>query len=444
MAGGADTFDPLANIVTTQSLQQQRLQDYVAKMNGLQAGGGTVGGALAYASGAAGNAFGNMINGTSGGSMLNPNDPSVKRAQLNDMILQDAYSSASGETDPFKKQIAVLTKAADNFRATGNFQTASELDTKVADLAKRAAELRKLNAEAGGAETDNSIKTRTADNVVREKALDVAGKEIGNQQKVNEGINFIKIDPKGGPPQMVNVASMENPQVIAALRASGYVEAAKPALTGGTKELTNQASTQFEEKLMSADQSLAELKNVNASWKPEYSSALASTAATIGNAVERYAPGAIDALPGNLKESYKGYLRWQTNSIGSFNNYVHAITGAQMSAAEAVRLQSAYADALSAGPTKYQEQIRAVVGQLLGTKARYEHLVKANPALAASLAADPQGSMWDSIPTQPASEQDITEFLKTTGLDSVYKKASEEHGAQTQRERLLEIAKGKK
>ena len=57
MAVGADTFNPLAGIMTTATLQQQRLSEYAAQSAALSQKSG-----LAYGQGMAGQAFSNAVN----------------------------------------------------------------------------------------------------------------------------------------------------------------------------------------------------------------------------------------------------------------------------------------------------------------------------------------------------------------------------------------------
>lgn len=161
------------------------------------------------------------------------------------------------------------------------------------------------------------------------------------------------------------------------LASQGYRIIEGSTLTGSMEDLMGKPTrTKIEGSLLGAQESYVELKNVRESFDPYFLTVKGKADFRIAKAKD-----AVGASTDDDKKLIQRYSQWQTNSWTQVNNYIKALTGAQMSEAEAKRIMKSLPDPRTGffegmTPTEYEQALNSTIDAAARTIARSSYFLE--------------------------------------------------------------------
>jgi hypothetical protein len=161
------------------------------------------------------------------------------------------------------------------------------------------------------------------------------------------------------------------------LARSGYRIIEGTTLTGSMQDIMGKPTkTKIEGSLLGATEAYVELKQVRDKFDPYFLTVQGKTAYNLAKAKDSIGQGNADDV-----KLIKAYSDWQTNSWTQVNNYIKALTGAQMSEAEAKRIMKSLPDPRTGyfegmTPSQYEQALDSTIEAAARTIARSSYFLK--------------------------------------------------------------------
>jgi hypothetical protein len=197
-----------------------------------------------------------------------------KIAQASAIYNDSVKRASSTSSDPLEQRRQVLIDLTQKFNSMGMSEYVAQILPELAQLEQRKQEMRKLTAEAGSAESKQTVDAATMGNDIAQDILgnvktgadinesNARAADLESQTKLRgaEGQNYY--NPKTG--DQINVSQMDE-SVRAALRSAGYIEINTAITTDDPNKLRTKDRKEFNDAaLATADlmNNLADIKEV--------------------------------------------------------------------------------------------------------------------------------------------------------------------------------------
>lgn len=220
------------------------------------------------------------------------------------------------------------------------------------------------------------------------------------QEKQAETVNYA--NPKTG--EIQNVDALDS-IAIKRLQAAGWVRvglavnADEPGKLGAA---TKPVLTDLQTNLLQSQEQLDMLSNVLRKFDSSYLK-LGTQVTNFGrNWIEKFG----GKLPPDQAGKLQGYTEFRRNSFDAFNRYIKFITGAQMSVAEAERIQRGFPDPEEDGPTVFLSKLKETTKQLMQVNKRARQALQFYPD-----GSYPQGDQWTKIQLPDVSDAEVGQFM---------------------------------
>lgn len=188
-----------------------------------------------------------------------------------------------------------------------------------------------------------------------------------------------------------------------------------PGVTGMDKKLVNTV----QDKQFKAQESLQRLEGIRQTYKPEYSTIGTRTGFAWDSLKAKWNSG--DLAPEQVSE-LNDYATWRSSSVENLNRYINDLSGAAVSAQEAVRMQAALPNAGTGifdgdDPVTYTAKLNRVLSDAKIAIARYNYAMR-------------NGADWKQMPLYDMKKvinqrgTEIEQQLKDQGLTGENLKAS--------------------
>lgn len=361
--------------------------------------------------------------------------PEEKQVQAANAAQEEATKEAasSGATDPADQRIAMLTSLSRRFNALGMYDLTARAMTELNALTQRKEEMRKLRAEGNSAEAKALVDVNTIDaniatpglknaettsttdkNVedtahtkamepsqIAEQKASAADKYSTIADRDNEGKYYTQYNAQG---EIVAQKSIRAGDLTARNKAisEGWIETKMPGVTAvktGDLGLPNSTENALAKSQLDAATTLAGLAQSARQYKPAFLQSLPQMTFAAQNALQRYGYKLSAPQQADL-DNFNSFAR---NTTTGLNNYIHALTGAQMSALEAQRLTLAV-PTLKDSPQEYVSKMREVAREVLGVQKRNQLMIDRGLKYF--------GEQWDGIEKQPVSDGEVNEFME--------------------------------
>lgn len=136
--------------------------------------------------------------------------------------------------------------------------------------------------------------------------------------------------------------------------------------------LTPAQRSKVQEQVRNAIESRARTESMLGKFKPEYQTYLGKLGAWAAAGVEKMGV----TLPQGARQYLAEYTAFRVDALSNLNQYIHDLTGAQLSQFEADRLRRALADPDNMSPTEFLAAAGAVMDAGARAQARYAGLLK--------------------------------------------------------------------
>jgi hypothetical protein len=301
--------------------------------------------------------------------------------------------------------LARLAAVRDALDEAGETEKADMIRAQMVEMAQQQLERRKLLGDIA----------RTEGEEAREQQLHpaaIAAAQAKAVQALNEGQNYWRA--RGGKIERINVSAMDSLE-RKRLRMDGWVEGTGPTTEAEATDalgLTKPTVNNLQDSILQADQQLDMLASIAEKFDPSF---FQWDTQVINWAADKLEQLGVSMSPGQAA-SFQKYTEFRRNSVDAFNRYIKFITGAQMSVAEAERIQEGFPDAKDGGPTKFMSRLRPVVKQLLQVKRRAEDALKSgfslSPEQIKSCSTKGGVCVWDSMILPRVTDAEADEFLQ--------------------------------
>lgn len=358
--------------------------------------------------------------------MLSPQERKVASAN---QVQQDAVRQTTA-TDPAEARLQQLTYMAQKFNQLGLSDLAAQVMPELNALTQRKVEMRKLTGEADKAVTDADVAKATEGANIDKPYLanlgEVAGTNLKNAQrgeipsqiakntadaalartsateKGAERVTMINPDTKN----MVSILKANTPARDSMAKA-GYVETGVNLAPTKLSDLDLPKKTQSDlnTALINSQTQLDQITATLGTYKPEY--------LQWGGKAQFEALAVADKagvpLSAQQHSGLAAYQAFHTDAIKGLNQYIHDLTGAQMSAAEADRLRQAIADPQRSSPTEFLSAMHETIKSIMRQQARLKSWKQGAEGTTADA---PYGNDWDRIALPPISDVAVDQFMK--------------------------------
>lgn len=362
--------------------------------------------------------------------------PEERKVASANQVQQDAVRQTTA-SDPAEARLQQLSYMAQKFNQLGLSDLAAQVMPELNALTQRKIELRKLTGEASKAQTDAEVATATeganivapflkntqAEAQTREAntSADYTAGAKTAESKAKAALDYASAAEKGGEYQnyvnpktsAMTTVLKSNAAARAALASAGFIEDnvnLNPTKVGDL-QLPRNTQQDLYKSVIGAQTQLDNIAASMQTFKPEYLTTPGRVAAGIQGAADKAGLGGM--MNAQQHANLAGYQAFYSNSIKSLNQYIHDLTGAQMSAAEADRLRSSISDPQNQGPTQFAAALKETVRGLLQVQARAKAWLDANGDAGGT---PPTGDEWNAITMPRIPEAQIDAYMRKLGV----------------------------
>lgn len=325
-------------------------------------------------------------------------NPEVRKAQMVQTKVKDSLSGMPAGLGEVDSELYRLRSMRDALVEAGEIDKASQVNMQLLAIGNQKLEQDKLRAQ-----TIHDVNAEARDATkfpfeMQKLGVDTTNAAISTEQNATEGDNWI--NPKTG--EMTAVLRSDSAGVARAM-AQGLVKANPISVQGSKDDVTGNTKpteTDLQKSIIASQKQLDLLSSVAGKFKPEY--------LTYQGQLANWGKGVLDkmgALPAAQRAGYQNYIAFRTQSVAGLNQYIHDLTGAQMSVPEAERLKKAVPDAENDGPEQYIAKMRETA------KIAVSVLKRSSDALKSGLKV--YGDDWEKIKMPPVSDAEIDNWLST-------------------------------
>lgn len=331
-------------------------------------------------------------------------NPQVKYAQK----LQDSLSKAQQSVQPVAGDTQLDTEIR---RLSAMRDAAVDVDPAIAgQINSQLLQLGQMKLEQDKLRAD--MATSALNNV--ETKIDIATKIQSSEAKGAERQNWMN-------PKTAEMLSIEKDDIATAtaLSKAGWVEAAKPGLSGGKDDitgLTKPVETDLQTAIFNSSKQLDTFYAMAGKWKPEYSTVPTQLAMAGEKWSERLTGFKLGA-----KETadVQQFYEWRRATTAGLNEYIKYITGAQAAVAEYERIEKSFPNA-NMGPTEYVSALRDSVRQAIGIGKRAQQALqsgmKVTPEMQQQCKTKGMPCIWDSVNIPPVTDAEVDAMLAPLGI----------------------------
>lgn len=317
-----------------------------------------------------------------------------RKVEAANKVMADAQMGED-ETDPLKRQFNVLGRAAQSFGKLGMYDVVQQIAPELARLKNQMLEQRKLTADANKTEVDtDNAKVELAYNLA---TLDARAEEQAAKTESAGLDEETWVNQSTGDIQSVNAKSRAD---TALWKAKGYTKYV-PGIGADKEALKGKPKDDLVGDVIKADSLLMKLRENVSQYDPRYLTLGGRLESAFSNAKEM---AGLDLSPED-QQFLANMSAWQRSSFEVMNQYIHDMTGAQMSQFETYRLVKGIPDPSRDGGTKYMGKLRDLVRATLQVKKYKGNLLATGK---------PQDMGWTNPNNLPyVTDKEVTEFLGT-------------------------------
>jgi hypothetical protein len=290
---------------------------------------------------------------------------SVRQARANERVSQEAsgiyQSNIRAGMDEVTARTLAMRDAARRLEATGGPGAIAQ-----------AAELRKNAFETYSAEQKRKAEMEKLDLEISGKKQDISDAELNYQQDLYDSDSWVWTDADGkSQMEEVKKSNIDRQQE---LMEQGAVKMAPSQATFDAEDvgLTRKAKGEIEEEIMTTEDTLAALYEVQAKFKPEYLTVWSKASFWGQGVLDR---AGIDNLDPIEREAYMARAEFVQTSQKTLNTYIKNTTGAQMSEHEVPRLKGAIPN-MDDGPLMFEAKLRSAIKFEEAKLARYQSYLR--------------------------------------------------------------------
>lgn len=326
--------------------------------------------------------------------------PEERQIESANKVMADAEMSET-ETDPIERQYNVLAKAAKSFNQMGLTDYVQRIAPEMARLRNQKLEQIKLMADAENTiartqetDIDTKYKVATLEPRAAEAFANAEAAGLGEETWINQNTGDIK---------SVNSKSRSE---VALAKSKGYTKYV-PGIGADKDSLTKKTAGDLQTSIIDTDQQLQALQEIAHTYKPEYLNYEGKVKNWGANVFEQFG-GEISA---QQAAELTGYTDFRRNAANAFNRYIKYITGAQMSQAEADRIQKGFLNAEKDGPTAFKAKLRSTTKEIIAARKRAESYLRNGGVIPTNADGSLNGDIWDKIQLPQVSDEEVNAFL---------------------------------
>lgn len=325
-------------------------------------------------------------------------NPEVRKAQLVQSKVKDALTGMPAGLGEVDSELYRLRSMRDALVEAGEIDKASQVNMQLLAIGNQKLEQDKLRADTARITNEDTRNNTKFPYEMQKLGVDTANATISTAQNAAEGDNWI--NPKTG--EMSTILRSDNTGVARAM-AQGLVKANPISVQGSKDEvtgLTKPTETDLQKSVMASQKQLDLIAGVAGKFDPSY--------LTYAGQVKNWGAGFLDklgALPASQVAGYQKYISFRSQAIAGLNQYIHDLTGAQMSVPEAERLKKAVPDPENDGPQQFVAKMREVARQAVGVQKRSMDALQNGLKI--------YGEDWNKRQMPPVSDAEIDNWLSS-------------------------------
>lgn len=319
-------------------------------------------------------------------------NPEVRKAQMVQTKIKDSLSGMPAGLGEVDSELYRLRSMRDALVDAGEIDKASQVNMQLLAIGQQKLEQDKLRA-------DTARITNEETRAQGKYPLEIAKDQVDLTQNAAEVETWM--NPKTA--DMKPIAASDT-QGKARLMAEGYVPAGKPTLTGSKSDvsgMTKPTITDLQKSIVTSQNQLDNLAQIAGKYDPSF--------LQYGTKLKNWTMQGLDKigfpLGADQRAGLQKYISFRTQSVSGLNQYIHDLTGAQMSMYEADRLRAGIPDPDNDSPEVFISKMRETFSKVIGIQKR------AQQALASG--GTTFGDSWDSVKTPTVSDAEVDGYLSS-------------------------------